>query len=121
MVEDVEAEALPEISLEVRLEEVVSPLEEIPSVVKLDASQLGEAVVVIPGPERVVYSSCCDDGSRADRTSDESVLATGGGSQESRFESGHEVGMGRRTGWHRVLFQRSALGDWVSSWYRRGG
>jgi hypothetical protein len=42
MVEHIEREALSEVSLEVRLEEVVSPLEEIPSMVKLDAPQLGE-------------------------------------------------------------------------------
>ena len=47
VMEDVEGEALPEVSLEVRLEEVVPPLEEIPSVVKLDALELGEVVVVI--------------------------------------------------------------------------
>ena len=38
MVEHVEGEAFPEVSLEVGLEEVVSPLEEIPSVAKLNAS-----------------------------------------------------------------------------------
>ena len=37
MVEDVEGEALSEVSLEVRLEEVMSSPKEIPSMVKLDA------------------------------------------------------------------------------------
>ena len=110
--EDVEGEALPEVSLEVQLEEVISPLEEIPSVVKLDASQLGEVVVVAFRAEHVVDSGCCEDGSRTDRTSDELVIAAAGeGSQESRVESGHEVGMGQRTGWHGTLFQSSEIGS----------
>ena len=49
MVEHVEGEVLPVVSHEVRLEEVMRPLEEIPSVIQLNAPQLGEVVLLIFG------------------------------------------------------------------------
>ena len=49
-----EREALSEILLEVRLEEVVSPLEEIPGMVKLDALELRKAVFLVFGAEGIV-------------------------------------------------------------------
>ena len=36
----------------------MSPLKEIPSVVKLDAPQLGEIMLLIFGPESIVGSGC---------------------------------------------------------------
>jgi len=58
MVEHIEREVLAEVSTEIRMEEVESPLEEIPSVVKLDAPQLGEVVLSIFGAKCIV-GSCC--------------------------------------------------------------
>jgi hypothetical protein len=61
MMEDVERKALSQVSFEVRLEEVVPPSEEIPSMVKLYTPQLGELVLLIFGTESVVGSSCHKD------------------------------------------------------------
>jgi len=89
MMEHVEREALSEISLEIRLEEVVSPLEEIPSMVKLDSPQLGEFVLLILGAESIVDSGCHEDGSSADGSSDKLVVFAHDGIQNGRVESGH--------------------------------
>ena len=74
MVEYVERETLSKVSLEVGLEEVVSALEEIPSMVKLDALQLGKVVLPIFGAESIVENSCDEDGSRANSASDKLVV-----------------------------------------------
>jgi len=89
MVEDVEREALSKVLLEIRLEEVVSPSEEIPSMVKLDSPQLGEFALLILGAESIVDDGCREDGSRADGASDELVVLADNGIQEGRVESGH--------------------------------
>jgi hypothetical protein len=96
MVEHLEGEALSEVPLEVQLEEVVSPSEEIPSMIKLDAPQLGEVTVLIFGAESVVGSSCHEDGSHANCTSDKLVVLTGNGGQDGRVESGHEANEAER-------------------------
>ena len=77
MVECIERETLYEISLKVRLEEIVPPLEEIPSVVKMDALQLRKVVILIFGAENIVESSCRKDGSGANGTSDKLVALAG--------------------------------------------
>jgi len=89
MVEHAEREALSEVLLEIRLEEVVSPLKEIPSMVKPNAPQLGESVLLIIGAESIVDSGCREDGSRADGASDELVVLANDGIQDGRAESGH--------------------------------
>jgi len=71
VLEHIERETLSEVSLEVRLEEVVSVLEEIPSVVELDAPQLRKFVLLVSGIEGIVKSGCREDSSRANGTSDE--------------------------------------------------
>ena len=71
MVEHVEGKALSEVLLEIRVEEVVPPLEEIPSVVKLDSPQPGEALLFILGAERIVGSCCREDCNSAHGTCDE--------------------------------------------------
>ena len=88
MMEHIEREALSEGSLEVRLEEVISSLEEIPSVVKLDAPQLRKVVLLIFGAEDIVENGRREDGSGANGTSDKLVVLA---SQDGRVESGHEV------------------------------
>jgi len=64
-------------------------MEEIPSMVKLDTPQLGESVTIILGAESIVDSSCRDDGSRTNCTSDELVVLVGDGIQDGRVESRH--------------------------------
>ena len=84
MVEHIKGEALSEVLLEVRLEKVVPPSEEIPSVVDLDASQPGEVVLLISGSESIVDGGRHEDGGRTNGSSNElAVLACGGG-QDSR-------------------------------------
>ena len=93
MVEDFEREAFSGVFLEVRLEEVVSPSEEIPSMVKLDAPQLGEFTLLILGAERTVESCYREDGSRTNDTDDELVvLGADGRIHNSRVEGEHGVG-----------------------------
>lgn len=81
-------EALSEILLEVRLEEVVSPLEEIPGMVKLDALQLRNAVLLVFGAEGIVENGCRENGSGANGPGDKLVALA---SQDGRVESGHKV------------------------------
>ena len=57
VVGELEGEALPEVSSEVRLEEVVPLPEEIPSMVKLDAPQSREVMFLIFAVENVVDGS----------------------------------------------------------------
>ena len=68
MTKDTEREAFSGVSSEIRMEEVVSPSEEIPSMVKLDAPQPGELPSPILGAEIIVGSSYCEDDSRANDT-----------------------------------------------------
>jgi hypothetical protein len=101
MVEYIERETLSEVSPEIQLEEVVSPLEEIPSMVKLDAPQLREVVFLIFGAEGIVENGCREDYSGANSTSDKlAVLA----SQDGRVESGHEMVREEGRKGHTVLF-----------------
>ena len=91
MVEYIERETLSEVSLEIRLEEVVPSLEEIPSVVKLDAAQLRKLVRLIFGAENIVDSGCHKNGSRAKGTGDELIVFVGDKIQNGKIESGHGV------------------------------
>ena len=91
MVEDVERETLSAVLIEVRLEEIISPLEEIPSMVKLDTPQLRKVVPRILGAENIVEGGCREDGSCANGTSDEPVVLVSDEVQDGRVESGHEV------------------------------
>ena len=91
MVEHVERETLSKVPLEVPLEKIVSPLEEIPSVVKLDAPQLRKLMVLIFESESIVENCCREDGSRAQGTSSELVVLSCNEIQDSGVESGHEV------------------------------
>ena len=52
----------------------MSPLEEIPGMVKLDAPQPGEVVVLVFGVEGVVCYCRCEKGSNANGTSDEPIV-----------------------------------------------
>jgi len=109
MVEDVERETLSEVLLEVQLKEVVPPIEEIPSMVKLDAPQLGEFVMLIIGSESVVYDGCRENGNHANGTSDELVVLAGDGIQDGGIEGGHGEGKETRTRGCGVLFQSSSI------------
>ena len=73
MVKNIEREILSGVPIKVRPEEVVSPLEETPSMVKLDTRQLRKAMLLIFRVENIVESDCCENGSGADGTSDELV------------------------------------------------
>ena len=73
----------------------MSPLEKVPSVVKLDAPQLGEVALLIFRAKSVVDSGRREDGSCANSTSDEPVVFAGGETQDGRVESGHEA-VGKR-------------------------
>ena len=92
VVENVEGEALSEVLLEVRLEEVVSTSEEIPSMVKLNAMQLGEFVFLVFGIESVADSGRPEDGNHSNDTSHDLVVLAGDGGQDGRVENGHEIG-----------------------------
>ena len=59
----------------------MTPSEEIPSMVKLDARQLGEVTLLIFGTEGVVGSGCPEDDSHANCASDEVVALPGDGAQ----------------------------------------
>lgn len=63
--EHVEGETLFEILLKARPEETVSPLEEIPCVVKLNATQPGKSALVIFGAEVVIDDRRREDNARA--------------------------------------------------------
>jgi hypothetical protein len=91
MVEDVERETLSGVSREVRLEEIVSPLEEIPSMVKLDTPQPRKGVLFIFGAEKIVESGCREDCSGANGTGNKLVFLASDEIQDGRVESGHEV------------------------------
>ena len=91
MVEHVERETLAEVSLEIQPEEVVSPLKEIPGMVKLNAPQLGKTAFLISGAESIVENGCHEDCGRANGTSDKLVVLAGDEIQGGRVESGHEV------------------------------
>ena len=73
MVENVERETLPGVPIKVPPKEVVPPLEEIPSMVKLDTPQLRKAVLLILGAESIVEDDCRENDSDANGTSDELV------------------------------------------------
>ena len=78
VVENIEGETLSVVPIEVRPEEVVSPLEEIPSMVNLDTPQLGKPVLFIFGAENIVESDYCENGSGVNGTSDELGVALAG-------------------------------------------
>ena len=78
------------------MDEVVSPSEEVPRVVKLDPRQLGEVALFILGTEDVVDGGCPEDYSHANDTSNEVVALSGDGAQDGGLENGHEVGKAGR-------------------------
>ena len=89
MVEHAERETLSESLLEVPLEEVISAPEKIPSMVKLDAPQLGKVVRLILGAQSPVGNGCYKGESSA---SDELVVPASNEGQGGRVESGHGAG-----------------------------
>ena len=89
MMEHIERETLSEVSLEIRLEKVVSTLEEVPSMIKLDAPQLGKFVAFILGAENIPENGCRKDGGRAKGTNGELVFISHDEIQDGRVESGH--------------------------------
>ena len=99
MVKRIEGEALSEVPPETRPEEVVSLLEEVPGMVKLDTVELRKLMRLIFGAESIVECGCYKDGSHADGASDELVVFAGDGGQVGRVKSRHGVvrkGEGRR-------------------------
>lgn len=91
MVEDVEREA-PRVSFDIRLEEVVPSLKELPSMVQLNAWKLGELVLFVFGDESIVDSACHKDRGQANRTSHELVVFAGNGMEDREIETRHGVG-----------------------------
>jgi hypothetical protein len=79
VVEHVEREALPRASVEVRQQEIVPPIEEIPSMVQLDSPQLRKSVLLTLGPEGKVDSGRRKNSSYPKRTSSELVVLAGDG------------------------------------------
>ena len=59
-----------EVFLKARMEEIVSPSEEIPSVVKLNAAQLGEPALIILEAEAIIDNGCRKDNTCADSAED---------------------------------------------------
>ena len=104
MVEHVEGKAPSEASFEVRLEEVMAPLEEIPCMIQLDAPQPGEVMVLIFGTESVVGGGCREDGSHANGAGDERVILDADEVQDGRVENGHGTNEEDRTGGRAVSF-----------------
>ena len=93
MVKDIEREAPARVPVEVRAEEVISPSEEVPSMVELDAPQHREPVLVVSRAESIVGSGRYQDGSHANCTNYELIFLTGDGMEGGRVnESRHWVG-----------------------------
>ena len=116
MMKHIEREALPEVSFEARLEEVVAPFEEIPSMVKLYTPKPGEIMVLTLGAEYIISSGRREDGSRANCASDELVVLANDGTKDGRVESGHGVDQEDGTGGGAVrLFHSSRIGGYIPS------
>ena len=101
MVEYIERKTLSEGPFEIGSEEVVSPLVEIPSMIKLNAWQLGKLVRVFSGAESVVGGGCGDD-ERTNRANNELVVPAGDGIQDAGAEEGH--GAIRKEEWRDIAF-----------------
>ena len=67
--------------------------------VELNTLQLGEVVFLISGTKSVVDGGRPEDGSHPNNTSNELIVLASDGGQDSRVESGHEVGKGERGGY----------------------
>ena len=67
----------------------MSTLEEVPSMIKLDAPQLGKFVTFILGAENIPENGCRKDGGRAKGTNGELVFISHDEIQDGRVESGH--------------------------------
>ena len=91
VVEDIERKAFSEGPFEIGLEEVVSPLVEIPSMIKLNAPQLGKVLRISLGAESKVGGGCCEDNKRAKYTSEEVDALAGDGIQDGGAGEGHGV------------------------------
>ena len=82
MVEDIERKTLSEGPFEIGLEEVVSPLVEIPSMIKLNAPQLRKVLRIFSGVESIVGGGCHEKNKRANRASDKLDILAGDGIQD---------------------------------------
>ena len=84
----------------------MSSLEEIPSMVKLDALQLMGVILPVFGADGVVDGGCRKEGSHGGGSGEPAVLAAEG-IRDGRDENRHEVGQGDGAGGREVLFSRS--------------
>lgn len=116
VMEHVERETLSEVSLEVRLEEVVTLSEEIPSVVKLDAPQSGKLVRLVFGAERIIGNYRHKDSSNADSTSDNLAVLAGNWIQDGRIGGEHGMVMRRGSRWSGSL--NNLFASWVNVYPR---
>ena len=103
VVEYIERKTLSEVPFEVGLEEIISRLIKIPSVIKLNAPQLGKLVRLFFRAENIVGGGCREDDSRANHASDELVVLSGDGVQDCRAEERH--GAMRRGGEEGLIFR----------------
>ena len=87
----VESKALSQVPFQVGLKEVVSSLEEVPSMVKLDALQILEFVLLNFRGESVVHGSCREDSSRANDDGNELVVLAHDGMEDGSAQGRHEV------------------------------
>lgn len=90
MVEEVEREALSQVSFEVRLKEIVSPLKEIPGMIELDTPQPGELMLLTLRAENPVESGCCEYSSGANSGSNELIVLVGDGTEDSSAVGSHK-------------------------------
>ena len=74
VVKHVERETFSQVLLKVRTEEIVSPSEEIPSVVKLEPGQFGEPALIILGAEAVIYNGYRKDNTCANGAKDKLIV-----------------------------------------------
>ena len=89
MLEYFEGETLPGVPPVAGHHEVVSTLEEIPSMVGLEATQGREFVLAVLGAESIVGGGCRKESSDAKGTSDELVFLGGDRVEESGVEGRH--------------------------------
>ena len=76
VVEHVERKT-PRVSLEVRQEEIVALVEELPSMVQLNSPQLGKPISIALGPEGKIDNGCRKDSSHANCAGKELAVFAG--------------------------------------------
>ena len=109
--EHVERKSSSRVSFEARLKEVVSLLEEIPSMEELNAWQLGECAIPILGAEAIINKGRRKEGSTTKCGSSELVVFAGDEIKDGRIESRHVVDSREsRVGGHKVVFKSSSMG-----------